>query len=618
MHKEAEIRQPLILGDKTYTDITDDVVAPVLGKANKMWYVVFTVAVLLALWGLGCVTYTVGVGIGVWGLNTTVGWAWDITNFVWWVGIGHAGTLISAVLLLFRQKWRMAINRSAEAMTIFAVMMAGLFPLLHMGRIWMVYWMFPLPNQFGSLWVNFNSPLLWDVFAISTYFSVSLVFWYIGLIPDFATVRDRALKPLTKKIYSFLSFGWTGNAKAWIRFEEVSLVLAGLATPLVFSVHSIVSMDFATSVIPGWHTTIFPPYFVAGAIFSGFAMVQTLLLIARKVVNLENYITVKHVEYMNIIIVITGSMVGVAYLSELFISWYSGVEYEGYAFLNRATGPYSWSYYWMMSCNVITPQLFWFKKIRRSIVLSFVLSIVVNIGMWFERFVIIVTSLHRDYVPSNWDDFHPTFVDIGVFMGTIGIFFVLFLLYSRVFPVLALNELKTILKSSGENYKSGLATIPSGGGPTGGSPSGDAPSSGPQGGGPTGGDSSGGDSGDKGSDSGSTQPSGIAPEKEVGDQNPTTPQNTGPTDAELKKKLISRLGEASVSGKDDLKSIDGLGPVMEEKLNGLGIYSLSQISRMQAEDYETLNQLVDKLAAKAKEDNWAGQASKLIANKKEA
>jgi molybdopterin-containing oxidoreductase family membrane subunit len=456
MVKEAEVREPLILGkDVTYHKITEEVCAPVEGRANKLWWFIFTMSLLLGLWGLGSITYTIGRGIGVWGLNTTVGWAWDITNFVWWVGIGHAGTLISAVLLLFRQKWRMAINRAAEAMTIFAVMMAALFPGIHMGRIWMSYWVLPIPNQFGSLWVNFNSPLLWDVFAISTYFSVSLVFWYIGLIPDFATIRDRATGPIAKKIYSILSFGWTGNAKAWIRFEEVSLVLAGLATPLVFSVHSIVSMDFATSVIPGWHTTIFPPYFVAGAIFSGFAMVQTLLLISRKVLNFERYITIQHIELMNVVIVVTGSMVGTAYLSELFISWYSGVEYESYAFLNRATGPYAWSYWIMMTCNVITPQFFWFKKLRRSLTVSFILSIFVNIGMWFERFVIIVTSLHRDYIPSNWSWFHPTWVDIGVFIGTIGLFFTLFLLFTRFFPVLALNELKSILKGSGESYRDG-------------------------------------------------------------------------------------------------------------------------------------------------------------------
>lgn len=453
MHQEAAIREPLILGEKTYGQITDDVLAPVVGKANRSWWIVFGISAVMALWGIGCILYLLGTGVGTWGLNKTVGWAWDITNFVWWVGIGHAGTLISAVLLLFRQKWRMAINRSAEAMTIFAVMMAAVWPGIHMGRIWLAYFVFPLPNQFGSLWVNFNSPLLWDVFAISTYFSVSLVFWYIGLIPDFATIRDKVTQSVPKRVYSLLSFGWTGNAKAWNRFEEISLVLAGLATPLVFSVHSIVSMDFATSVIPGWHTTIFPPYFVSGAVFSGFAMVQTLLIIMRKVMNLENYITIKHIEYMNIVIIVTGSIVGVAYLTELFISWYSGVEYEAYAFINRATGPYWWSYWAMMTCNVISPQVFWFKKLRTNITFTFFMSIIVNIGMWFERFVIIVTSLHRDYLPSSWTMFHPTFVDIGCFIGTIGIFFVLFLLFARFFPVLPLNELKTILKSSGEQYK---------------------------------------------------------------------------------------------------------------------------------------------------------------------
>lgn len=453
MHQEASIRKPLILGEKTYGQITEDVMQPVVGKASRSWWIAFGIAAVMALWGIGCILYLLGTGVGTWGLNKTVGWAWDITNFVWWVGIGHAGTLISAVLLLFRQKWRMAINRSAEAMTIFAVMMAAVWPGIHMGRIWLAYFVFPLPNQFGSLWVNFNSPLLWDVFAISTYFSVSLVFWYIGLIPDFATIRDKVTQTVPKKVYTLLSFGWTGNAKAWNRFEEISLVLAGLATPLVFSVHSIVSMDFATSVIPGWHTTIFPPYFVSGAVFSGFAMVQTLLIIMRKVMHLEDYITIKHIEYMNIVIIVTGSIVGVAYLTELFISWYSGVEYESYAFLNRATGPYWWSYWAMMTCNVISPQVFWSKKLRTNISFTFFMSIVVNIGMWFERFVIIVTSLHRDYLPSSWTMFHPTFVDIGCFIGTIGIFFVLFLLFARFFPVLPLNELKTILKSSGEQYK---------------------------------------------------------------------------------------------------------------------------------------------------------------------
>ena len=456
MQRESAIREPLILGHKTYKDITDDVVSPITGPASLGWKILITISSIVALYGVGSILYLLGTGIGVWGLNKTVGWAWDITNFVWWVGIGHAGTLISAVLLLFRQKWRMAINRSAEAMTIFAVIMAAVFPGIHMGRIWLAYWVFPLPNQFGSLWVNFNSPLLWDVFAISTYFSVSLVFWYIGLIPDFATIRDRMVKPLPKKIYSILSFGWSGRAKHWTRFEEVSLVLAGIATPLVFSVHSIVSMDFATSVIPGWHTTIFPPYFVSGAVFSGFAMVQTLMLIMRKAYKLEAYIHVKHVEYMNIVIIVTGSIVGVAYLTELFISWYSGVEYESYAFINRFSGPYSLAYWTMMTCNVISPQLFWIKKIRRSLIATFVLSIVVNIGMWFERYVIIVTSLHRDYLPSSWGEFYPTAIDIGIFIGTLGIFSTLFLMFTRFFPVLALNELKTILKSSGESYKNQL------------------------------------------------------------------------------------------------------------------------------------------------------------------
>lgn len=453
---DAWIREPLILGDKTYKDISNDVAASIEGKANKAWWIAFSLALITMLWGVGCILYTIGVGIGTWGLNKTVMWAWDITNFVWWVGIGHAGTLISAVLLLFRQKWRMAINRSAEAMTIFAVICAALFPGIHMGRIWMAYWVLPLPNQFGSLWVNFNSPLLWDVFAISTYFSISLSFWYMGLVPDFATIRDRARiasRPITKFVYAILSFGWSGNARAWHRFEELSLVLAGLATPLVLSVHTIVSMDFATSVIPGWHTTIFPPYFVAGAIFSGFAMVLTLMLVMRKVSNLEEYITIQHVELMNVIIILTGSIVGIAYITELFMSWYSGVAYEQYAFINRATGPYWWAYASMMTCNVITPQLFWIKKIRSSIVATFIISIFVNIGMWFERFVIIVTSLHRDYLPSSWTMFYPSFVDIGIFIGTLGIFFTFFLLYARTFPVLPIAEVKSILKSTGSQYK---------------------------------------------------------------------------------------------------------------------------------------------------------------------
>jgi len=453
MHYESELREPLILGDKTAHDITEDVCRPIEGKANKYWWWAFSIACMALLWWVIAVGYTVGTGLGVWGINKTVGWAWDITNFVWWVGIGHAGTLISAILLLFRQKWRLSINRSAEAMTIFAVICAASFIVSHMGRPWVAYWPLPLPNQFGSLWVNFNSPLVWDVFAISTYFSVSLVFWYTGLIPDFAVVRDRAKTKARKFWYTILSFGWTGTAKNWQRFEEVSLVLAGLSTPLVLSVHSVVSMDFATSVIPGWHTTIFPPYFVAGAIFSGFAMVQTLLIITRKVLSLENYITIYHIDMMNRIILLTGSIVGVAYLTEFFIAWYSGVEYEQYAFINRATGPYWWAYWSMMTCNVITPQLFWSKKLRTSVFATFFISIFVNIGMWFERFVIIVTSLHRDYLPSSWTMYSPTWVEVGIFIGSLGLFFVPFLLFTRFFPVIAMSELKTIIKTSSSQAK---------------------------------------------------------------------------------------------------------------------------------------------------------------------
>ncbi|MFP4093677.1 MAG: NrfD/PsrC family molybdoenzyme membrane anchor subunit [Cyclobacteriaceae bacterium] len=451
----SSVRKPLVTGGKTIHDVTEDVCRHVEGKPTIPWLLALATSLGLLTIGAIALFYTLWEGIGMWGLNKTVGWAWDITNFVWWVGIGHAGTLISAVLLLFRQKWRTSINRAAEAMTIFAVICAALFPVVHMGRPWLgFYWALPLPNTFGSLWVNFNSPLLWDVFAISTYFSVSLVFWYIGLVPDFATIRDRAKGIISKTVYGALSLGWTGSAKAWERYEAVSLILAGVATPLVLSVHTIVSFDFATSVIPGWHTTIFPPYFVAGAIFSGFAMVLTLMIITRRVYKLEDYITINHIELMNIIIIVTGSIVGVAYLTELFMAWYSGVEYEQYAFFNRATGPYWWAYWIMMTCNVISPQLFWFKKIRTNIVATFVLSIVVNIGMWFERFVIIVTSLHRDYLPSSWAMFTPTLYDVGVYMFTFGLFFTLFFMFAKFFPVINMAEVKAILKSSSE--KSGI------------------------------------------------------------------------------------------------------------------------------------------------------------------
>ncbi|WP_445385937.1 NrfD/PsrC family molybdoenzyme membrane anchor subunit [Robiginitalea sp. IMCC44478] len=573
-HYEAPIRKPLVLGDKGYHDVSVDIAAPVEGRANKQWWIVFSIALAAFLWGVGCIIYTISTGIGTWGLNRTVNWAWDITNFVWWVGIGHAGTLISAVLLLFRQKWRMAINRSAEAMTIFSVIQAGLFPIIHMGRPWLAYWVLPIPNQFGSLWVNFNSPLLWDVFAISTYLSVSLVFWWTGLLPDFAMIRDRAVKPFQKKIYGLVSFGWTGRAKDWQRFEEVSLVLAGLATPLVLSVHTIVSFDFATSVIPGWHTTIFPPYFVAGAIFSGFAMVQTLLIIMRKVCNLEAYITVQHIELMNIVIMITGSIVGCAYITELFIAWYSGVEYEQYAFLNRATGPYWWAYTLMMTCNVVSPQVMWFKKIRTSILVSFIISIVVNIGMWFERFVIIVTSLHRDYLPSSWTMFSPTFVDIGIFIGTIGFFFVLFLLYARTFPVIAQAEVKSILKSSGERYK-------------------------------------------KLRDAGKplyqvTPLSGGTVKSIKSEKAPATEAATAQVSS-----LMDSLGtfDPATQTPDDLKKVKGIGPQMEKTLNGIGIYSYAQLSKMSQREYDLLDSITGSFPGRAQRDDWAGQAKRLNENK---
>lgn len=391
---ESQIREPLVNGNKTYGQVTQDIVHTIEAKPTRLWYIGFTISVALLMFGVYSVYREVVYGIGQWNLNRTIGWGWDITNFVWWVGIGHAGTLISAILLLFRQGWRTGVNRAAEAMTIFAVMCAGQFPIFHMGRVWMAFFTLPYPNTRGPLWPNFNSPLLWDVFAISTYFIVSLLFWYSGLLPDLATVRDRAKTKFRKHFYGVASFGWSGSTKHWQRHESLSLVLAGLSTPLVLSVHTIVSFDFATSVVPGWHTTIFPPYFVAGAIFSGFAMVQTLMLILRKVMNLQDYITLGHIEAMNKVIVLTGSIVGCAYLTELFMAWYSQVPFEQDVFFKyRIAGPYGWSYWLMMTCNVISPQLFWFRKLRRSVLFTFIMSIVVNIGMWFERFVIIVSSL---------------------------------------------------------------------------------------------------------------------------------------------------------------------------------------------------------------------------------
>lgn len=442
---QAEIRQPLVTGGKTYSDVTEDICRPIENKPTKSWWLGFVISLVCLFILVGTLTWTVWEGIGTWNVNKTVMWGWDITNFVFWVGIGHAGTLISAILLLFRQKWRMSINRSAEAMTIFAVFCAAIFPLFHMGRVWLGYWPLPLPNAFGSLWVNFNSPLLWDVFAISTYLSVSLVFWYLGLIPDIATVRDRAVTKARKYWYGFFAMGWNGSAKTWARYEVVALILAGISTPLVLSVHTIVSMDFATSVIPGWHTTIFPPYFVAGAIFSGFGMVLTLLLIARYVMNYENYITTEHLEAMTKVILLTGSMVGLAYITEFVIAAYSGYQYEQYAFANRMFGPYAWAYWTMMFCNLMAPQVFWSKWARTTPWFIFIISIIVNIGMWFERFVIIVTSLHRDFLPSSWVMYHATWVEAGIFIGTFGLFFTCFFLFAKFLPVINMAEVKTII-----------------------------------------------------------------------------------------------------------------------------------------------------------------------------
>ncbi|HTR31888.1 MAG TPA: NrfD/PsrC family molybdoenzyme membrane anchor subunit [Puia sp.] len=454
---ESQVRPGLIDGHKDYHQVTEDLVRPVEAAPTTAWWVGFLLSVACLLFGVYSVTMQVIYGVGQWNLHRTVGWGWDITNFVWWVGIGHAGTLISAILLLFRQGWRTGVNRAAEAMTIFAVMCAGQFPVWHMGRVWLCFFIMPYPNSRGPLWPNFNSPLLWDVFAISTYFTVSVLFWYTGLIPDLATVRDRAKLKWRKFFYGTISFGWSGSAKHWQRHEALALVLAGLSTPLVLSVHTIVSFDFATSVIPGWHTTIFPPYFVAGAVFSGFAMVQTLLLVSRKVLNLKEYITLEHIEVMNKVIVLTGSIVGVAYLTELFISWYGMNKFENWAFFqNRVNifSPYGWAYYLMMGCNVLSPQIFWFKKMRRNITVTFFMSIIVNIGMWFERFVIIVLSIYRDYVPSSWATYYrPSIWEVGFYIGTFGLFFTCYFLFSKFAPIIAIAEIKHILKKSGNEYK---------------------------------------------------------------------------------------------------------------------------------------------------------------------
>jgi Ni/Fe-hydrogenase subunit HybB-like protein len=441
-------RPALVIGENDFASVTDKVCriaeAP---RPPRAWYVAFAIfSPLMALF-FALIGYLVLTGVGVWGNNQPVAWAFDITNFVFWIGIGHAGTLISAILFLFRQNWRTSINRFAEAMTIFAVICAGIFPGIHVGRPWLAYWMAPYPNQMG-MWPQFRSPLLWDVFAVSTYATVSFLFWYVGMIPDLASFRDRATSKVRQMAYGILSLGWTGSNRHWHRFERAYLLLAGLATPLVLSVHSVVSFDFATSQVPGWHTTIFPPYFVAGAVFGGFAMVLLLAVPARKWFGLKELITVRHLENMCKILLTTGLIVGYAYGTELFISWYSGNLYERFAFLNRRAGPYAWAYWTMISCNVLAPQLFWSKRLRTNLWVMMFVAGAVTVGMWFERFVIIVSSLHRDYLPSSWHMFWPTWVDLGMLAGSFGLFMVLFLLFCRYLPMVAMAEVRNVMPQS--------------------------------------------------------------------------------------------------------------------------------------------------------------------------
>jgi Ni/Fe-hydrogenase subunit HybB-like protein len=451
-------RPTLILGGKDFHSVTEVVSGVIERRAPRGWWVAFAVSLV----GLG--GFAIGIpwlfweGIGIWGLNIPVGWGWAITNFVFWVGIGHAGTLISAILLLFRQKWRTSINRAAEAMTIFAVLCALTYPGIHVGRVWVAYWLAPVPNQMGT-WPNFRSPLLWDVFAVSIYGTVSLLFWYTGMIPDLATQRDRSRTRLRQWIYGALALGWRGSQRHWRHYEVAYLILAGLATPLVLSVHSIVSMDFAVSQLPGWHTKIFPPYFVAGAIFSGFAMVVTLMVICRWAFGLEQIITIRHLDYMAKIMLVTGLMVTYAYAFEAFTSWYSGNPYEMFTSLDRAFGDYAWAYWIMIACNVVVPQALWFKRARRSPAVLFVVSVLINVGMWFERFVIIVTSLHHDFLPSAWQYFRPTVWDVACLVGGFGLFFTLFCLFVRFAPMVAVAEVKTVLPEASPHHRSAGAPL---------------------------------------------------------------------------------------------------------------------------------------------------------------
>ena len=454
-----EQRPALIEGNPEYRDITEAVARPLEWKPPLGWYLFLAFSLsLLGLLGVA-LGWLMWEGTGIWGNNVPVAWGWPIVNFVFWVGIGHAGTLISAVLFLFRQRWRTSINRTAEAMTLFAVACALIFPAIHTGRPWLDYWMMPIPNQM-SLWPQFRSPLMWDVFAVNIYGTVSLVFWYLGLVPDLATMRDRTEAGLRQTVYGIFALGWRGSHRQWLHYERAYLLLAGLATPLVLSVHSVVSFDFATAQLPGWHTTILPPYFVAGAIFSGLAMVITLMCICRVVFKMEHIVNMLHFDRMAKLILATGTIVGYAYATEFFVAWYSGNLYEFFTFRNRALGPFAWAYWTMVICNVVIPQVFWLKAARRSIPTLFVISIFVNIGMWFERFVIVVTSLHRDFLPSSWDYFRPTFWDIATFLGSFGLFFTLFTLFVRFVPMVAISEVKGVLPQAHVHHHNPLVHGP--------------------------------------------------------------------------------------------------------------------------------------------------------------
>ena len=437
---------PLIEPGHTFSSITDKIGGVVLtGRTPLSWFIVVSIGMML-MGGLGlAVTWLLIKGTGIWGVNIPIGWGFAIINFVWWIGIGHAGTLISAILLLLKQGWRTSINRFAEGMTIFAVMCAGLFPLIHTGRPWLAaYWLFPYPNQM-SIWPQFRSPLIWDVFAVSTYFTVSLLFWYVGLIPDLATLRDKAKSTPVKIIYGVLSLGWRGSARHWQRYEHIYLLLAGLSTPLVLSVHTVVSFDFAIGIIPGWHATIFPPYFVAGAIYAGFAMVLTLAIPLRKIYGLEDFITMRHLENMGKVTLVTGLIVAYGYVSEAFFGFYSANKYEGFMILNRMFGPYWYMYWTLILCNIVTPQFLWIRRVRTSTLGLFLVAMVVNVGMWLERFVIVVTSLHRDFLPSSWGMYYPTFWDFSTFFGTIGLFTTLMFLFVRVLPMISIFEVRMLL-----------------------------------------------------------------------------------------------------------------------------------------------------------------------------